>query len=491
MNVYIFLALVLVISILFSLNKKNISEGFRSRRPRRCVTGRYSTKRPCTQWVSKWGYCGSTTAHKKGGTDCRIKRRRVPIRRRRAPIRRRFRRRRAPIRRRRKISRAKRIWLSKRKRMYYFKRQMFKAKRALNKNIRIRASPKKIARMRRWFRNRRRTYFISKRKFLIYSKKYHRTSMLNAKKHHIKAKRSLRNLIKRRANSKRIASMRRWIRNRRNTYNVHRRHYIKVSKILNNMNKRRRLSIIIKRRLNAMKRRMTTYKHCPKNCAKPTMVGGNCVAGNPIETKDKNGKVGYFKKCSYHCLGPNDKGYEHVVVGTNERYHPKKHGCRYTSQCGQCGDLRVKGKSKWYSLVQVFGRFVEEDKGGVKKRYFVEDTNQKLSQAKINKLEEMKRKYGSANNVPENDKKTENSIKSNEKNIADTSKGNMFTDITNAKHIGKKDMSLEDYYQRRILNNNTENRLGGSKQALDKLKKMPQDDNGKVTFFNSAWTVFS
>ena len=33
----------------------------------------------------------------------------------------------------------------------------------------------------------------------------------------------------------------------------------------------------------------------------------------------------------------------------------------------------------------------------------------------------------------------------------------MFTDITNAK-MSKKDMSLEDYYQRRILNNNTGNR---------------------------------
>ena len=132
------------------------------------------------------------------------------------------------------MSRAKRIWLNKRRRMYYFKRQMSKARSALIKYIKMRSSPKKIARMRRWFRNRRRMYFISKRKFLIYSKKYHRTNMLNAKKHHIKAKRSLRNLIKRRANSKRIASMRRWIRNRRNTYIIHRRAFIKVSRTLTN-----------------------------------------------------------------------------------------------------------------------------------------------------------------------------------------------------------------------------------------------------------------
>ena len=62
-------------------------------------------------------------------------------------------------------------------------------------------------------------------------------------------------------------------------------------------------------------------------------------------------------------------------------------------------------------------------------------------------------------------------------------------DITNASNVGKKDMSLEDYYQRRILNNNTENRLGGSKQALKYLKKMPQDNNGKVSFSKKSKTI--
>ena len=136
---------------------------------------------------------------------------------------------------------------------------------------------------------------------------------------------------------------------------------------------------------------------------------------------------------------------------------------------------------------------VIKKKGNIIKRYFVEKPENKLDENKMKKLEEMKKKYGtqdvSGNNT--DDKETKKSISSNEQNIADTTKSNMFTDITNASNVGKKDMSLEDYYQRRILNNNTENRLGGSKQALKYLKKMPQDDNGKVSFFNSAWKVFS
>ena len=67
----------------------------------------------------------------------------------------------------------------------------------------------------------------------------------------------------------------------------------------------------------------------------------------------------------------------------------------------------------------------------------------------------------------------------------------MFTDITNANDIGMMDMSLDDYYKRRLLNNSTENRLGGSNDAMKYVKKMPRDNNGKVSFFNSVWTLFN
>ena len=73
-------------------------------------------------------------------------------------------------------------------------------------------------------------------------------------------------------------------------------------------------------------------------------------------------------------------------------------------------------------------------------------------------------------------------------NNADTSTGNMFLDITNSSDIGRKDMSLEDYYTRRILNNNGENRLGGSKSAYTKQYK--PDKRRKVHYFNSVWNLF-
>ena len=80
------------------------------------------------------------------------------------------------------------------------------------------------------------------------------------------------------------------------------------------------------------------------------------------------------------------------------------------------------------------------------------------------------------------DTTTEDSIQSNQQNIADTTKSNMFLDITNANHIGERDDSLEDYYKRRILNNSIENRLGGSSDALRYIRRMPVDDNGKYHF---------
>ena len=363
MNVYIFLTLVLVISILFSLNKKNISEGFRNERPKRCVSGRYSKSKPCTQWVSKWGYCGNTNAHKKGGTDCRINRK----------------------------QKAKK-YLKMKNRMLKVKRQTSKAYKAYNLSKKKSEHPMTIARKKRWFRNRRKTYFILKRQFLLYARDYHKDIMLRAKSQIIRAERNLKKLLRRRGtSSKQITGLQNWLRNRRYTYNVNNKFYNRALRDLKKINRRRRFQLFVKKKLNNLRRRMISYKECPKNCAKPTVVGGNCVAGNPIETKDDKGNVKYYKKCSYHCLGPNDKGYENIQVGARERYHPKKHGCRYTSQCGQCGDLRVRGKSKWYSLVQVFGKFVEQDKGGVKKRYFVEDKNQKLNEAKVRKLEELER----------------------------------------------------------------------------------------------------
>ena len=37
--------------------------------PSKCVSGRYSKERPCTRWLSPWGWCGGTYLHRIG-TNC-------------------------------------------------------------------------------------------------------------------------------------------------------------------------------------------------------------------------------------------------------------------------------------------------------------------------------------------------------------------------------------------------------------------------------------
>ena len=95
-------------------------------------------------------------------------------------------------------------------------------------------------------------------------------------------------------------------------------------------------------------------------------------------------------------------------------------------------------------MVQVNGSYVEQKKGNIIKRYFVEKPENKLDQNKMKKLDEMKKKYGTQNTSANNtdDKETKKSISSNQQNVADTARSNMFTDITNASNVGKKDMSL-------------------------------------------------
>ena len=75
------------------------------------------------------------------------------------------------------------------------------------------------------------------------------------------------------------------------------------------------------------------------------------------------------------------------------------------------------------------------------------------------------------------------------KHASDTDTGNMFLDVTNPDHIGQKDLSLEDYYNRQLLNKYSENRLGGSKSAYtDKYK--PDKGQKKPRYFDSVWKLF-
>ena len=225
----------------------------------------------------------------------------------------------------------------------------------------------------------------------------------------------------------------------------------------------------------------TKMNTCPENCAKPTKITGNCASGNPIETTD--GK--YYKQCPYTCLGPQDTGYKDIgPKDSSEKYDVNSHGCRTSTQCLPCGN----------ELVETKGKFVEQNVGGVIKRFFVEDRvseSGKSAEELEKRFNQLIGEYDNRDSTTESDDETDQNIQSNQQNIADTSQSNMFTDITNANDIGMMDMSLDDYYKRRLLNNSTENRLGGSDDAMKYVKKMPRDNNGRVSFFNSVWTLFN
>ena len=67
--------------------------------------------------------------------------------------------------------------------------------------------------------------------------------------------------------------------------------------------------------------------------------------------------------------------------------------------------------------------------------------------------------------------------------------GSPYTDMTNNMDIGKKDLSLDDFYKRNLLKNKVENRLGGSDNAYTKTYK-PLNPEARPKFFNSAWGLF-
>jgi hypothetical protein len=75
-------------------------------------------------------------------------------------------------------------------------------------------------------------------------------------------------------------------------------------------------------------------------------------------------------------------------------------------------------------------------------------------------------------------------------NLKDTmEEGSPYADMSNSMDIGQVDMSLDDYYKRRLLTSKVENRLGGSENAYTKTYK-PLNPNANPKFFNSAWGLF-
>ena len=77
-------------------------------------------------------------------------------------------------------------------------------------------------------------------------------------------------------------------------------------------------------------------------------------------------------------------------------------------------------------------------------------------------------------------------IITNLENAGDTSMGNFFTDTLLVDLIGKKDMSLKDFYYRLMIQKMVENRLGGSRDSLEYLQYMPENGDGEIAYYDSA-----
>ena len=261
----------------------------------------------------------------------------------------------------------------------------------------------------------------------------------------------------------------------------------------------------------------TNTAKCPKNCVKPQKVGGNCIGAddptdrrgyndNPCERADNT----LFKKCNHKCLTPGMPGYQELMPTNMDDYNLESHGCRNDTQCQECGRIDVdisnssgiwkyldKGASGIKRLWQLHSlKFDDSNKAqGYLEDYMtkceqdrMEGTHKNSCPADLWTPEERQRKKAEAMAEVNSSEDEKINVKA-KSNKADTSTGNMFLDITNPSHIGKKDMSLEDYYTRRILNNNSENRLGGSKTAYTKQYK-PDNKGRKVHYFNSVWKLF-
>lgn len=240
----------------------------------------------------------------------------------------------------------------------------------------------------------------------------------------------------------------------------------------------------------------TSTGTCSLNCAAPTKITGSCEGVSITNTnpfaKDVDGTIKYFKACPYTCLGPQDAAWNDYGPAQGVDYSGNLHGCRYTQQCKQCGtvDIEVNGEMK--EKIKSDGTYEYEwvDATSTETNALPFDQNRQLTQCEIDKMQGLHN-----NNCPPPTEYTsrkeseDNSNESGQVNAADTTMANMFLDINNPHDTGTKDMSLEDYYNKRLLINSGENRLGGSKSAYTNKYK-PQNKFGKVRFFNSVWKLF-
>ena len=246
----------------------------------------------------------------------------------------------------------------------------------------------------------------------------------------------------------------------------------------------------------------TSMDECIANCAAPLTASGNCEGerdssdrrgynDNPIE----DGSGNLYKNCDKICLTPGMPGYNELMPTDGTPYNPLVHGCRTSVQCKSCGKVRV-------NIPKNSGEWKTQTRGGVEKRFWQPITKLRngIGYAKERLTEcEQKRIQGIHNDTCPADSWTpeererkmaasyqsygdrdENTTEVKPKHASDTDTGNMFLDVTNPEHIGQRDLSLEDYYNRQLLNKYSENRLGGSKSAYTDTYKPDGEKKSRV-----------
>lgn len=261
-----------------------------------------------------------------------------------------------------------------------------------------------------------------------------------------------------------------------------------------------------------------------------------------IVIEDGKRKVRYYYKCPHEC---NMAASALVEIPEGVEYDVEKHGCRYSSQCKFCEKTKVYIEGEMETLVhtdgtsykafkpananlhvlpgsegllfsstesnqwgntqndntQWFGhssRWQENpDISGVPtSTSTLPSTSGETTQIEGDTVEELlkqrpqyKRLIDMIQEGAELDVEAIREIITNLENAGDTSMGNFFTDTLLVDLIGKKDMSLKDFYYRLMIQKMVENRLGGSRDNLDYLQYMPENGDGQIAYYDSAWNL--
>ena len=234
---------------------------------------------------------------------------------------------------------------------------------------------------------------------------------------------------------------------------------------------------------------------CSLNCAAPTKVSGDCegvstLNPNPF-AKDISGTIKYFKSCPYTWLGRQDTGWKDYGPVQGITYDKDIHGCRYSQQCKQCGTVDIEMQGEMKEKIDANGQYDYEwvDAASTETKALPFGQNRQLTQCEIDKMQGLHNNNCPPPTYTNKGFSGENYNSDGTVNAADTTMANMFLDINNPHDTGTLDMSLEDYYNRRLLINSGENRLGGSKSAYTNKYK-PQNRYGNIRFFNSVWKLF-